>query len=215
MKEIREPAVEWRPAIKQAMRVAAEEEAKSNNGSSFPSYNYRWEHVTVVVSLAQKLARLVGADEDIVEAAAWLHDVTKQDGETHALTGAQSAHRLLAQTNFPPEKIEAVAQAILNHVGLWRDEPLTNLESMVLWDADKLSKLGLTAAIHWTGMAMTQGKAVNTADLITKRKLQQWQDKAIASFHTEPAKRAAQARSKAFDEFWDDLENELNGNDLE
>jgi uncharacterized protein len=196
------------------MCAAAEEEAKSNNGGSVPNYNYRWEHVIVVVSLAQKLANLVGADEDIVEAAAWLHDVTKQDGEAHALTGADSARRLLAQTNFPPEKIEAVAQAIVDHIGLWRDEPLTNLEAMVLWDADKLSKLGLTAAIHWTGMSMTRGKATTTADLVAKRKQQQWQSKAIASFHTEPARRAAHARWHAFEQYWANLEKELNGDDL-
>jgi len=196
------------------MQEAAEEEAKSNNSGSNPTFNYRWEHVTAVVSLARKLARLVGADEDIVEAAAWLHDVSKQDGEAHALTGAESARRLLAQTDFPEEKIEAVAQAIIDHIGLWRDEPLANLEAMVLWDADKLSKLGLTAAIHWTGLAMTQGKAVTTADLLTTQRKQQWQVKTMASFHTEPARRAAQARWQAFNQFWDDLEMELNGDDL-
>ena len=139
--------IEWRQAVREAMKGAAEEES-TQSGVGKPNFNYRWEHVSAVVTLATKLARLVGADEEVVEAAAWLHDISKTDGESHAETGAAFARHFLIKTDFPPDKIQDVALVILDHIGLWRDSPLTNLESMVLWDADKLSKIGLTAAFH-------------------------------------------------------------------
>ena len=205
---------EWRAAVRLAMWEAAEEEATQSNGGAAPAYNYRWEHVTTVVTLALKLARMLGADEDVVEAAAWLHDITKRDGELHAQSGADYARRFLPATDFPPEKVDRVAQAINEHIGLYRDEPLTNLESMILWDADKLSKIGLTAAFHWTGMAMSQEARVTTADLIAKREHNKWQSKTVASLHTEPARRAAKSRNEAFNQLWDELEAELKGEDL-
>lgn len=207
--------VEWRTAVRRAMREAAVEEANQTKGGSSPAFNYRWEHVSTVVTLANKLARLVGADEDVVEAAAWLHDITKSDGEAHAETGAAFAQDFLPATDFPPDKIQDVVLVISEHKGLWRDAPLANLESMVLWDADKLSKIGLTAAFHWTGMAFSQGEPVTVADLIAKRQHATWQARTVASFHTAPARRAARKRFQSFNQLWEELEAEIKGDDLE
>lgn len=207
--------LEWRPAIRGAMREAAEEEAKQAHDGVLPSFIYRWEHVTNVVTIARKLAQLVGADEEVVEAAAWLHDITKVDDEEHAETGATLARQFLPKTDFPPHKIEDVAQAILEHVGLWRDSPLSKLESMVLWDADKLSKTGLTAAFHWAGMAISRDDKVTMADLIAKRQNASWQARTVVSFHTEPARKAGEKRFMAFNRLWDELEAELNAEDID
>lgn len=204
----------WRKAVRRAMLDAAAAESNSSNKSSKPSFNYRWEHVTSVVTLALKLADIVGADKDIVEAAAWLHDITKQEGQTHAKSGASFAQDFLAKTDFPKKKIKYVASAIADHKGLWRDKPLTNLESMVLWDADKLSKLGLTAAFHWTGMALAGKRLTSVDNLVTIGQSARWQKKTVASMHTEPAKKAAQKRIKAFNKLWRNLQAELNGDDL-
>lgn len=206
--------LEWRPAIRGAMREAAEEEAKQAHDGVLPSFIYRWEHVTNVVTIARKLAQLVGADEEVVEAAAWLHDITKVDDEEHAETGATFARQFLPKTDFPSHKIEDVAQAILEHVGLWRDSPLSKLESMVLWDADKLSKTGLTAAFHWAGMAISRDDEVTMADLIAKRQHASWQARTVVSFHTEPARKAGEKRFMAFNRLWDELEAELNAEDI-
>ena len=200
---------EWRPAVREAMRRAAEAESGRSAG-----FNYRWEHVTVVVVLAGKLAGLTGADQEIVEAAAWLHDVTKRDGEEHAQSGAQVAAQFLPQTDFPEEKIAAVVQAIAQHKGLWREEPLTNLESMVLWDADKLSKLGLTAAFHFTAMILARDEPVTTDDLHDDLISADWQSRTVKSMHTQPARRAAEARLASYERLLADLERELQGDDL-
>lgn len=200
---------EWRLAVREVMRQAAEAE----NGSSMV-FNYRWEHVEAVATLAMKLAEPTGADVDVVEAAAWLHDVTKSDGESHAESGARYAARFLPQTDFPEEKIAAVVQAIAEHKGLWRDEPLTDLASMILWDADKLSKLGVTAAIQFTGMILGREEPLTTRGLLAKLADNDWQEQTVASMHTEPAKQAAETRLAAYERLLAELDDELSGKDL-
>ncbi len=205
----------WREASRAAMYDASLGELRGRMGTEQVSFNYRWEHVTAVVTLALRLAELTGADADIVEAAAWLHDVRKfSDGQRHPQAGADFARRFLPTTDFPPQKIEAVAEAIADHMGLWRDEPLTVLESQVLWDADKLTKIGLTAVFHWAGGRLAGDETRTLDDLIAGGRDADWQTKALASMHTEPAKRAAEARLAAQWQVYDDLEWELAGGDL-
>lgn len=204
----------WRKAVQEAMRDAAEKEAKRRTGTANPSFDYRWEHITAVVTLAIKLAELTGADVEVAEAAAWLHDVRKEAGGDHPEEGAKFARKLLPKTDFPDKKIDAVAEAIEDHMGLWRNKPLKTLESQILWDADKLSKIGLTAAMHWMGGDFAKGKNMTTADIINNGRSIDWMGKTIKSMHTKPAKRAAKKRYKAYKKLWDKLEAELNGDDI-
>lgn len=204
----------WRRQAREAMFQASIQEAQQRYGTDNPIFNYRWEHVLAVHTLALKLARLLDADLDVVEAAAWLHDVRKDAGEAHPEKGAVFARRFLPQTDFPEHKIERVARVIEDHQGLWREEPLQSLESQILWDADKLSKLGLTAAFHWTGMILAKNNNLTFADLIEHARDAGWQEKTVASMHSEPARRAAEERLASFNELWERLEAELDGKDL-
>ena len=210
------PLPPWREAARAAMYEAAQGELLARHCTTDVSFNYRWEHVTTVMTLALRLAGLTGADAEIVEAAAWLHDVCKHtDGNRHPIAGAAFARRFLPTTDFPPGKIAAVAAAIGDHMGLWRDEPLTVLESQLLWDADKLAKIGLTAVFHWTGGRLAGDEMRALADLITLGRDADWQAKTVASMHTAPAKRAAAARLAAYRDLYDALERELTGGDLQ
>ncbi len=211
-KKKKKPA--WETAVKRAMYQATINEAKRRYKTKTPVFNYRWEHVTAVVTLAEKLADLTGGDRDIVVAAAWLHDIRKDTGNDHPREGAIFALHFLPKTDFPAKKIKRVAYAIRQHMGLWRDKPLTVLEAQILWDADKLTKIGLTAAVHWTAGSLAKGKPHNTRMLIKQGRAADWQEKTVASMHTKPAKKAAKKRLKAYNKFWDKLERELDGEDL-
>ena len=204
----------WRRAVRREMKKAAVSESNGRSNGASSSFNYRWEHVTAVVTYAMKLADILGADKDVVEAAAWLHDVNKSDGDNHARSGASFARSFLRKTNFPKKKIDRVAEAIGDHQGLWRKKPLKDIESMILWDADKLSKIGLTAAFHWTGKALAGIEMTTMAEIIASGKDAEWQEKTVASMHTKPAKKAAKKRLKAYNRLWADLETELNGDDI-
>ncbi|MFK7803104.1 MAG: HD domain-containing protein [Anaerolineae bacterium] len=207
---------EWRPACRYEMKKAAMREAKERTGKKKPAFIYRWEHVKAVVNQARKLAKLTGADADIVEAAAWLHDVKKyENGPKHAELGAMFAQVFLPTTNFPKKKIDAVADAIRVHAGLWREKPLDKLESQVLWDADKLTKIGITASFHWIpDRLVRQNASYSTEDFIKAGQSIDWQDRTVASFHTTAAKKAGTARLKAYRQLWKQLGRELKGKDL-
>jgi len=152
----------WRTVCQRHAEQRATAEAvdawKAKDGKPLP-FNYRWEHIQCVVGLALHLAAQTGADREVVEAAAWLHDVCKGE-PNHGVAGARAARTLLSHTDFPAAKIDAVAQAIAVHVGLQRPPaapPLEPLEAAVLWDADKLSKLGVQALAYNLSMSFMHG----------------------------------------------------------
>jgi putative nucleotidyltransferase with HDIG domain len=208
---------DWHVAVREAARQAAEREMAAGEGASL---NYRWEHVQAVVTTALRLTDLVGADREIVEAAAWLHDVAKEtQGEPgrghHGQVGAEIARALLADTDFAPHKIEAVADAIAKHVGLVKEHLVEPLEAAVLWDADKLTKLGPVIVAHEALLAAQKpidlqgtpdvGKWVFDRDLGAR---------IAASMSLPLARRAAQARVLAMGDFTRQLERAWRAEDL-
>ena len=204
----------WREACRDAMYDAAVREAKKRSGLKNPTFLYRWEHVCAVVAAANKLAAKVGADAKVVEAAAWLHDVAKMTKDQHPIEGAKFARELLPQTTFPAKKIEAVASAIEQHMGLYLDKPLKNLEAQVLWDADKLTKIGLTSALHFLGGAIGGGRATTTEQYIESMRSIDWREKTVASMHSKPAKKAARKRADAVLKYLAMLEKEVLASDI-
>lgn len=207
--------MKWKTAVKKAMKQAAKHQALSRYGSKKPAFNYRWAHVQAVVDVARKLAKKTGADKDVVEAAAWLHDVRKEANDRHSVAGAKFARELLKKTDFPKDKIDLVCQAIEDHMGLWRKEPLTLLESQVLWDADKLTKLGYTAMFHRLGDEWSRGNSLDLFDLIKDgRSQKKWMQKTVDSMHTKQARKAAKKRYATLQKLWDDLSDELTAADL-
>jgi uncharacterized protein len=186
------------------------------------SFAYRWEHVQAVARLAVRLAELTGADRDVVEAAAWLHDVAKaQSRQNHGREGAEMARRILAATDFPAAKIGAVAEAIAKHVGLYSNEPIAPLEAAVVWDADKLSKVGATAILHFTGYELCahherleERVQARTAELLASLVDAQWQERMVASLNTAPARAAGQRRLQTYRAFCRQAARELEARDL-
>ena len=95
-----------------------------------------------------QLGRKLEADMDILRAAILLHDIGRSKvTKGHAEVGAQLASEFLENTDFPREKIDAVTYAIRAHAG-WDGSIPETLEARILWDADKLSKLGASVILH-------------------------------------------------------------------
>ena len=203
----------WRDVVRRAARDAAVGEMGAGRDEEDILFNYRWEHVQAVVRLAVRLAELTGADREVVEAAAWLHDVAKGQGEDHGRDGAAAARRILTGTDFSQDKIEAVAHAVLNHVGLWREEPLEPIEAAVLWDADKLTKLGATAVLHFVGYWINAGQGT-TEHLVSRLPDGDWQPRIVHNLQTAPARAAGQRRWERFRAFCEQAAQELCGDDL-
>ena len=207
----------WREVVQAAARKAALAEDQKRWGDTRTPFDYRWEHVQAVVRLALRLVGCTGADGEVCEAAAWLHDVTKtysREHQTdHGLDGAAQAREILAQSDFPPAKIEAVADAIAKHVGLETSAPIEPLEAAVLWDADKLSKLGATCVLHGIGYKLAKGEKTTPA-LIDGLCDASWGEGIVRSLNTVPAQAVGQARLAAYRTFCQTLQREYEGSDL-
>lgn len=179
-----------------------------------PPFNYRLEHLRAVARIAEGLALKLGADLEIVRAAAWLHDLAKEgiaelveDG--HGVKGAEEARKTLERTDFPKEKIDAVCQAIVEHVGLHRDHPAEPLEAAILWDADKLAKLGAISLVHFLCLSPSLGQVTTEYLLAEGRRWLGLQAKMVESMNTPLGKEMGRERYGVVRGFYEQLEGEL------
>ena len=208
---------EWREFVRGAAHAAALIEDQNRWGDERTPFEYRWEHVQATVRLALRLAECTGADREVCEAAAWLHDVTKMYSwahkTNHGIDGAARAREILAQTDFAAEKIDAVADAIAKHVGLETRAPIEPLEAAVLWDADKLSKLGATVVLHGVGAQLAKGEKTTQA-LIEGLCDETWGEGIVRCLNTAPARAAGRERLAVYRAFCQQAVRELRGEDL-
>lgn len=178
-----------------------------------PIFNYRLEHTTAVVKVARWLCPLVRADLDVVECAAWLHDVRKRlkdplSKDTHAQDASAVVSEILVGTDFPVEKIPAVCHAIEHHVGLRLSKQLNPVETACLWDSDKLSKLGAASLVHH-GCISGAFQPITTAEILERGLA--WLvlcEGIVASMNTEPAKIEAGRRLNFLKQHYEQLKRE-------
>ena len=117
------------------------------------STTHDWEHVERVFVLSTMIAENEGADVELCQIGALLHDIGRVIGEPHNLTGRGRAKVLLRGMGYPSKKIELVLRIIQTHtMSEW--ENLESLEEKIIWDADKLDGLGaigIARAFHMRG----------------------------------------------------------------
>lgn len=110
----------------------------------------KFGHQPRLYALTQRIGAGHEYDDDVVFAAAWLHDTgvfighRPEDPETLArwdnvAYAVEQAPGLLREVGFPEEKVEAVVEAIRTHQPA--AHPAT-IEGMILRDADILEQLG-------------------------------------------------------------------------
>jgi uncharacterized protein len=121
-----------------------------------------FDHVLRVARLAEVLGRELGADQEILQAAALLHDASgAQPAEpvgrtTHEQESADFARQVLAAEGWRPERIAAVEHCIRAHRFRSVEAPAT-LEAEILFDADKLDVVGAFGAARTIGFAVQSG----------------------------------------------------------
>ncbi len=133
-----------------------------------PLYNYRMDHVDEVVVLAKQIAEGVDVDIEVITLAAWLHDMAKPgvggiSAQHHGRVSAEMAEEILTQEKIDHEKIEKVTDAIKKHVGLTLKQPLEPLEAQIIWEADKILKLGMIGFLQYVlnGIRIFPGRSLN------------------------------------------------------
>ncbi|MBW4026807.1 HD domain-containing protein [Acidipila rosea] len=110
----------------------------------------KYGHQPRLYALTQQIGAGLSYDDDVVFAAAWLHDLGVFIGHrpedpvelkswNHVNYTCERAPELLKSFGFPEEKIAGVLEAIRHHQP--QDDPKT-MEAVILRDADILEQLG-------------------------------------------------------------------------
>lgn len=122
-------------------RVAAHIQARfSGEGSG-----HDWHHIDRVRRLARRIATAEGADPEIAELAALVHDIA--DWKFHGGDddiGPREAERLLTEEGAPAEVIAAVADIVrtISFKGAGVLTAMRTLEGRCVQDADRLDAIG-------------------------------------------------------------------------
>lgn len=123
-----------------------------------------FDHVLRVLHLAEGLGRELGADLEILRAAALLHDASGAfpDDEIrgeHEHASAEFAREVLTEEGWEPTRVEAVLHCIRAHRFRSTEEP-TTLEAKIMFDADKLDVNGAFGVARTIGYAVQAGQPI-------------------------------------------------------
>ncbi len=129
-------------SIMERLQRLVEEACRSENNAF--GYGVWTHHVLLVVRYGRMLADQLGADPEIVEIAALLHDYANitdpSSSKNHHIIGGIEAERLLRSLDYPDEKIAFVKHCIISHRGsvpLERNTP----EAICLASADAMAHI--------------------------------------------------------------------------
>ena len=130
--------------------VAALVRAACARPTNIFGYGIWTHHIMQVVHYGKLLARLCGADEEIVELAALLHDYAGVKDEAlyaeHHIHGPLEAERILREMEYPLERIEAVKYCIATHrasIPARRQ----SIEAQCLADADAMAHIAYVPSL--------------------------------------------------------------------
>jgi len=105
-------------------------------------YSIWTHHIVTVVNFACELAETSGADVEIVQLAALLHDYAGISREEwiadHHTKGAELAGQILSELDYPTEKVAAVQHCIISHRAS-KNIPRETLEAEILASADAMA----------------------------------------------------------------------------
>jgi len=111
-----------------------------------------WEHIKLVVKYSKTLAQKLGADEEICELSAWLHDyaaiLNKDWIEDHHLHGSKLAGKVLQEFGYPKDKIKKVKHCIFTHRAS-KKIPRHSLEAKIVASADAMAHFDLVYGLFY------------------------------------------------------------------
>ncbi len=180
----------------------------------------KFSHQPRLYHLARRLAENQPYDDDVLYAAAWLHDLgvfighrpedpTALAAWDHVAYACRQAPQVLKQLGFPEAKVPAVVEAIRTHVPSGRP---TAFEGTLLRDADLLEQLGAIAILRTVSKVGRDTRFVRHADAVQalRRNAQQLP----AQLQLVAARRLAASRVALLEAFLAGVEAEADGNEL-
>ena len=174
----------------------------------------KFGHQPRLYALAVELGQGMAFDDDIVFAAAWLHDIGVFIGHRpedaaelarwdHVPYTIARVRELLPAWGFPAEKIDAVAEVIRTHQP--KDEPKTT-EAILLRDADILEQTGAVGILRAVAKVGRDSRYPSFSSVLPV--LQTAADRLPGRLHLEKARELARLRVESLRKFLASVENE-------
>lgn len=176
-------------------------------GFHWPGYTY--EHTLRVRNLALALGKKEGADPEVVEPAALLHDICKMDGREHATIGAEVAVPIMRDLGLPEDLVEQIRYAIATHSG--DNTPEHPAENRCLGDADLIdANFGYVAT--WRFITIRAGRESTIQDTVDQ--MIEWlpkKDELMTLLRSEAGLACAQERSRAMHAWCGEIREAFDG----
>ncbi|ADH99405.1 HD domain-containing protein [Salisediminibacterium selenitireducens] len=186
-----------------------------------------WAHTDRVRNHAVAIAKKEGADDDLVEKAALLHDIP--DSKFHATeeAGMRYLKEGMSDLGFSPDEITAIQGLIrtVSFKGGQNDAPDT-LEGKIVQDADRIDAIGAIGIARCFMFAGNKGDVMHDPELsprtsLTEASYRKERNTAVNHFyekllklkdlmHTDTSKRIAEERHAFMERYLDQFFDEWN-----
>ncbi len=167
----------------------------------------KFSHQPRLYELAKQIAQNQPFDDDVLYAAAWLHDIgvfighrpedpaalAKWDNVAYAL---KEAPGLLQRLGFPAKKIPAVIEVIRTHLPSGKP---TSFEGILLREADILEQLGAVAILRTVSKIGRDTRFITFEDAL--RVLQRNAEQLPSQLQLDSARALAQPRLQILNAF--------------
>jgi putative nucleotidyltransferase with HDIG domain len=106
----------YKEVVKSVEKIVEKQCKKNTNIYGYDAWRH---HIIPVIKFSKILAKNLGANKEIVELSALLHDVgsIKGDRKNHHISGMKEAEKILKKFDYPQEKIEKIKHCIYTHRG--------------------------------------------------------------------------------------------------
>lgn len=150
--------------MSQAERIAAFIRQQFANESS----GHDWHHIERVRRMACQLAEQEGANRDIAELGALVHDIADwkfTDGDE--TVGPRKARALLEREGIDPGIIDQVVEIVetISFKGAGVPTPMRKLEGKCVQDADRLDAIGAIGIARCFAYGGHKGRALHNPDI--------------------------------------------------
>lgn len=189
-----------------------------------------WHHIKRVRKMAHAIAEAEGADQNIVELAALVHDVGDRKAHPSEEAGDQAVRYLLVSCGVESPHFEAVVDIArrVSFKGLGVPDDMPTLEGRVVQDADRLDAIGAIAIARTFTWGGTKGRPIydpQTPSFVAnnpeeyygsggKTSINHFHEKLLHlkdRMHTQTAKRIAKDRHEFMVAFLKQFEQEWEG----
>lgn len=190
--------------------------------------SHDFDHTERVYNLAVHLAKTEGADLEVVQVAALMHDIARKEEDdscgviNHALRGSEVSREILLDLGVSEERIDWICGCIACHRFRDNNNPET-LEEKIIFDADKLDSIGATGLGRAFLFAGELGNRMHNKDVDVTQPLEY--TKEDAAYHefliklskikdkmqTEEGRRIAEHRHQFMEDFFEEMNAEVVG----